>query len=88
MRACLHCGRPVAPKARCRCRAQARKAYSDPAYKAFSRHVVATGPICALCGDPGADTVDHVIPLSEGGTNWPDNLQPAHRACNTRKADQ
>ncbi len=30
-------------------------------------------------------TVDHQIPLSRGGTNWPSNLVPACRSCNCRK---
>jgi 5-methylcytosine-specific restriction endonuclease McrA len=28
------------------------------------------------------DTIDHVIPLSRGGTNWPSNLRPACGHCN------
>jgi len=30
-------------------------------------------------------TIDHVIPLSKGGTNWPSNLRPACPSCNGRK---
>ena len=42
---------------------------------------------CALCNElMGADvTVDHIVPVSRGGGNEPENLQAAHRACNTRK---
>jgi len=29
--------------------------------------------------------IDHVIPLSQGGTNWPDNLVIACPSCNTSK---
>lgn len=29
--------------------------------------------------------VDHVMPLSRGGTNWPDNLQLLCPSCNLRK---
>lgn len=40
---------------------------------------------CAYCGDP-ATTVDHVVPLVRGGTNWEGNLAPACRKCNGSKA--
>lgn len=34
--------------------------------------------VCWLCGKHGADTVDHIIPLAQGGTNTLNNLRPAH----------
>lgn len=34
--------------------------------------------ICHVCNKPGADQVDHVIPLSQGGTDEDDNLAPIH----------
>ena len=41
---------------------------------------------CLACGEPKALTIDHVIPLTvEGATNWPGNLQPLCKPCNTRK---
>lgn len=40
------------------------------------------GDTCHRCGRPGADTVDHLVPLSRGGTHHVDNLRPAHRYCN------
>jgi len=36
--------------------------------------------------DDRAPNVDHIIPVSDGGTNDPANLQTAHRGCNTAKA--
>lgn len=42
------------------------------------------GHRCYLCGG-SYDTIDHVIPVSAGGTNWPANLRPACRSCNSRK---
>lgn len=43
---------------------------------------------CAYCGQPGADTMDHVVPRSRGGaTNWA-NAVAAHQACNGTKGDR
>lgn len=42
------------------------------------------GGLCYLCGTE-ANTIDHVIPLARGGTNWAANLRPACRSCNSRK---
>ena len=39
---------------------------------------------CAKCGKP-SDTVDHIVPISKGGTNDPGNLQPMCISCNSRK---
>lgn len=43
---------------------------------------------CAYCAKaltPFAFTVDHVVPLSRGGTNDPSNLVLACGSCNSRK---
>jgi 5-methylcytosine-specific restriction endonuclease McrA len=42
---------------------------------------------CALCGKPmGEDmTVDHMIPVSKGGSNKRENLQLVHEMCNKEK---
>jgi 5-methylcytosine-specific restriction endonuclease McrA len=42
---------------------------------------------CIYCGVE-ADTVDHMIPKSRGGTDDVDNLIPACRACNQEKGDR
>lgn len=57
-----------------------RAAYRDPAYRNAAR-----GGLCHICGEPGADTLDHVIPLIAHGPNTPDNWKPAHRSCNSSK---
>src|ERR1700754_1079185 len=45
------------------------------------------GRRCAYC-DKRADTIDHVIPRSRGGTHTWDNCVAACRSCNSRKADR
>ena len=42
------------------------------------------GETCAYC-DALATTVDHVVPLVRGGTNYEGNLVPCCRPCNGRK---
>lgn len=44
--------------------------------------------LCAYCRVMPADTVDHVVPLILGGTNFEGNLVPACRRCNSSKADR
>lgn len=43
---------------------------------------------CAYCGQPGAGTMDHVIPKSRGGATWWDNAVLACGPCNWDKADR
>jgi 5-methylcytosine-specific restriction endonuclease McrA len=40
---------------------------------------------CAFCREEKKLTKDHIIPLSEGGTNYIDNIQPLCRNCNSKK---
>ncbi|MGZ4517276.1 MAG: HNH endonuclease [Mycobacteriaceae bacterium] len=43
------------------------------------------GKTCAYCSRL-ADTIDHVVPLVRGGTNYEGNLVPCCRKCNGGKA--
>lgn len=46
--------------------------------------------ICAICGgliEDGDFSIDHVQPLSRGGSNKIENLQPVHKKCNKLKSD-
>jgi 5-methylcytosine-specific restriction endonuclease McrA len=42
---------------------------------------------CAYCGKR-ADTIDHVVPRSRGGSHTWENCVAACKACNSRKADR
>lgn len=41
--------------------------------------------LCHLCGKPGADSVDHLVPVAHGGTDEVTNLAAAHKACNSSR---
>ena len=41
---------------------------------------------CWICHNPGKE-LDHVKPLSKGGSGWPANLRPICRSCNARKSN-
>ena len=44
---------------------------------------------CAYCGVEGIGlTIDHVVPLSKGGTCYIDNIVPACLSCNSKKRDK
>ncbi len=43
---------------------------------------------CLACGEIRSLAVDHVVPLTQGGSCWPDNLQPLCKSCNSSKGDQ
>lgn len=49
--------------------------------------LAAKGTRCHLCDQDGADTADHIVPRSKGGTDGLDNLAPAHGSCNYARGD-
>lgn len=42
---------------------------------------------CWMCGG-AADQIDHVKPLSKGGSHWPANIRPACAECNAHKSQR
>lgn len=56
------------------------------------------GWVCALCREPinrylrkphyMAATVEHLVPISAGGTHTWDNVAPAHYICNMTKGNK
>ena len=62
--------------------------YGKGWYK-LRRHVIATSPLCVHCLVKGRPTqareIDHIIPVSMGGTNDLSNLQALCLDCHSRK---
>ncbi len=48
----------------------------------------ACGGVCLACGEAKPLTRDHVIPLTKGGGDGIDNIQPLCMTCNARKNDR
>lgn len=46
------------------------------------------GGMCAYCRSSTADTLDHAVPLSRGGTNFAANIYPCCDRCNTQKGNK
>lgn len=45
--------------------------------------------LCYICHHPGADTVDHVTPVSQGGHHGDSNLAAAHsEPCHAAKTER
>jgi 5-methylcytosine-specific restriction endonuclease McrA len=42
------------------------------------------GDRCYICGEP-MEAIDHVKPLTKGGSHWPANIRPICWKCNSTK---
>lgn len=70
------------------------------AYEKNKRRILQTQTICGICGKPVeknkykyphplSAVVDHIIPIDKGGHPCDiENLQLAHRTCNTQKSNK
>ncbi|WP_366484834.1 HNH endonuclease signature motif containing protein [uncultured Arthrobacter sp.] len=65
---------------------------SSRQWRELRARILKASDVCHICGRPGADAVDHIVPLARGGTNDPRNLAPAHHdvepKCNRVKGDR
>jgi 5-methylcytosine-specific restriction endonuclease McrA len=43
---------------------------------------------CLRCGLVKKLSMDHIIPLSKGGSNYITNIQPLCKSCNSKKATE
>ena len=68
------------------------RAYNQGEYRRNRQILLKNVIYCVECrglgsiGDPL--TVDHILPLSRGGSNALANLQVLHRSCNSRKGSK
>lgn len=60
--------------------------------KWVKKHLLRTTNICGLCKEVIHNmkevSIDHIVPLSKGGRDAPDNMQIAHIECNLKKGNQ
>ncbi|MCQ8831765.1 HNH endonuclease [Streptomyces malaysiensis] len=64
---------------------RARYAAGDLTQDEWFEIVEQHGGVCLACGSPDQLTVDHIIPLSQGGEHTADNVQPLCSTCNKSK---
>ena len=76
-----------------------RDGWAKSTYIKARKKIFATQSVCAICGrpvnfglkfpDPWSATVDHIIPVSKGGSPADiANMQLAHLQCNRMKASK
>ena len=68
---------------------------SNKTYRRNRAIVLAASTVCWLCGEPGADEVDHVVPYDRLNpyTDSVENLRPVHgrrsqQRCNQRRGNR
>ena len=70
---------------------------SRPDNREQHKRILRASDICHLCGHPGSDAVDHIVPFHRGGSEASSNKAPAHhfkpcetcgKRCNRVKGDR
>ena len=60
----------------------ARRGYNDK-WRMIRANYLRRNPNCEICGKPATE-VDHIKPLSEGGTHRSENLRALDKSCHSR----
>lgn len=67
----------------------AQRGYDAEWRRLVARVLVRDRWVCHICGRPGADSGDHVVPLSRGGARLEaGNVRAAHLGCNSAKGNK
>lgn len=85
-RPCLTCGQLTRGRSRCQActLTTVGKGYGH-AWQQRSRAMIAAQPWCSWCKTTRDLTVDHIVPMSAGGTSDPANLRVLCRPCNSSR---
>jgi 5-methylcytosine-specific restriction protein A len=87
VRFCLHCN--THHPGRCPRLEQRRGSSTQRGYDSRWRRLAADAihrhPYCTICDSTVDLTADHIVPLSQGGTNTMSNIRVLCRSCNSRK---
>ena len=92
-RSCAYPGCPevVTGATRCPTHAVSNTKRTGSRARKVAAKMKAAQPWCTYCGSPGSEdnplTIDHIIPLTRGGTNARENLTVACYRCNRAKSD-
>jgi 5-methylcytosine-specific restriction endonuclease McrA len=64
---------------------RARMRGEFPSFETIDAVRIAARDRCAYCGSVGSLTIDHIVPVTRGGTNDMANLTFACKSCNSSK---
>lgn len=57
-------------------------------YRRMRAQILAEDDTCWICGKEGADTIDHLVPISKGGSVLDkNNCLPACASCNSARGN-
>lgn len=100
-RKCLDCRKAQRARAdagRGSCRSKRRREIVKAGERInFDDLLIRDGPLCQICGEymdwqtgryRSRVSLDHIIPISQGGTHTMDNVRLVHLSCNSRKSDR
>jgi 5-methylcytosine-specific restriction protein A len=63
-----------------------RYVYNTPRWRAVRDAKRMQSPVCEMCGRDAVHTIDHIVPIRQGGAAWEmSNLQSLCKRCNASK---